>query len=154
MQCVLLRYLKSLYWLPLLIFALLDGYSALSLAEGSTKAPSVVLHEFQFGQDPVHQAGLKRSVGNKFVVVLGDGFDEELSLPVLQEGLTELGLLEGKHYEILKKAATPKESGVVYISERVVNVGSQPLVFSHDATDKAVLAIKSLLKEGVITVER
>lgn len=125
------------------------------LAEDPTKVESKAASN-PFEADPVHQAGLQASGSHKIVFVLGEGFDEQFSLVALKEDLQKLGLIERKHFDFLKGASTPKKSGVIYVGREVVRAQSnnQPLIFSQDATEDAVLAIKGLMNRGYITVAK
>lgn len=126
-----------------------------AIAEESAKAGASAASD-AFVNDPIHQAGLKASANHKIVFVLGEGFDEELSLVVLKDDLAKLGLLEHKHYDVLKGAKLPKESGVIYVGGEVLKLKAtnEPFKFNHDQTDTAVVALENLIKSGTIIVSK
>lgn len=125
-----------------------------AIAEDAAKAaPSAASNAFV--NDPIHQAGLKASANHKIVFVLGDGFGRR-PLMSLKNLLSEEGLREGRHYEVMAGAASPKEAGVLYIGSELLKLDgtSQPFVFDQYAGASAASVVRQAIKAGTIIVEK
>lgn len=115
---------------------------------GSTSVASKL-----FADDPVHQAGLEASANHKIVFVLGEGF-HKFPIISLKNRLGEIGLVEGKHYEIMTDAKAPQKAGVLYVEGQLVKLqpSNQPFVFRQHAANEAVVVIENAIKAGTLTV--
>lgn len=142
--------------LTALVLALVNGFISLPVSANEPSKAKTDASSKPFADDPVHQAGLKASSNHKLVFVLGEGFDEDIPLIVLRDDLAKLGLVEHMHYEFLRGAKSPRESGMIYVGGEVIRMqpNNQPLIFSQDATEDAVAAIRNLISRGYITVAR
>lgn len=134
-----------------LILVLVSSFDTFQAALGQEPAghkPSAIAVN-PFASDPIHQAGLEASA-NKIVFVLGEGFGRR-PLMSLERGLAGIGLIKGRHYEIMMSAASPKESGVLYIGGQLMkNSNNQVYIFDQYRAEDAISALRLAIKSGVL----